>query len=139
MSVATAEAAVKSWWELSATYGEPRAVMHHRIYTTTVPREQYEAFQFSIAGGKVLRESGVRAANGKTWDLTFRVVEYIEPVTLLTRYALDFWANGSPSRWYVRDHDHRAVIEAAYDRAVRLEAENAHSGLTDFYTVTDVV
>lgn len=138
MSVAPVEAAMKPWWELTEQYGEPRAVMHHRIYTTTVPREQHEAYAFNIAGGKVLRESGIRAADG-AWGQTIRVVEYLEPATLATRYALDFWTGGRGGKWYVVDHDTRAVIEAVYDAAVRLEAERAGRGLADHFTATDVV
>ncbi|MFF4902332.1 hypothetical protein [Streptomyces sp. NPDC001068] len=138
MSVAPVEAALKPWWELSAQFGEPRAVMHHRIYSTTVPREQHDAYAFNIAGGKVLRESGIRTAEG-AWGQTIRVVEYLEPVTLATRYALDFWTGGRGGKWYVVDHTTRAVIEAVYIAAVRMEAENAGHGLADHFTVTDVV
>jgi hypothetical protein len=138
MSVVTAEAAVKPWWELADQYGEPRAVMHHRIHSTTVPRERHKAYAFNIAGGKVLRESGMRAADG-AWALTIRVVEYLEPVTLATRYALDFWTGGRGGKWYVVDHATRAVIEAVYDAAVRLEAERAGRALADHFDVTDVV
>ncbi|MFK0159073.1 hypothetical protein ACIQVK_44265 [Streptomyces sp. NPDC090493] len=139
--------AVKPWWELAEQFGEPRAVMHHRIYSTTVPREQHEAYAFNIAGGKVLRESGVRAANGKTWALTIRLVEYIEPGTLRTRYALDFWTVAPGGKWYVADHDTRAVIEAVYEHTARTEAERPSLPVDDkrvgrgtaaYYDVTDV-
>ncbi|MFJ4880119.1 hypothetical protein ACIP93_33595 [Streptomyces sp. NPDC088745] len=146
MSVATIEMVMKPWWELARVYGEPRTVMHHASSSTTVPREQYEAYAFNIAGGKVLRESGVRAENG-TWALTIRLVEYIEPVTLRTRYALDFWTVTPGGKWYVADHDTRAVIEGIYDHAVRIEAlrpsiprdaERVGRGTAAYYDVTDV-
>jgi len=139
--------AVRPWWELAEQYGQPRTVMHHADYSSTVPREQREAYAFNIAGGKVLRESGVRAANGKTWALTIRLVEYIEPGTLRTRYALDFWTVAPGGKWYVADHDTRAVIERVYEHAVRIEAERPSApmdaervgrGPVAYFDVTDV-
>lgn len=148
MSVAPVEAAMKPWWQLAEQFGQPRTVMHHAACSLSVPREQHEAYAFNIAGGKVLRESGVRAANGKTWALTIRVVEYIEPGTLRTRYALDFWTAHRGGKWYVADHDTRAVIEALYDHAARIEAERPSIPAVDaervgrgpvaYYDVTDV-
>ncbi|MFJ4084973.1 hypothetical protein ACIP2Z_39270 [Streptomyces iakyrus] len=144
MSIALA---VKPWWELAEQYGQPRTVMHHATRSNAVPREQHAAYAFNIAGGKVLRESGVRAANGKTWALTIRLVEYIEPATLRTRFALDFWTVTPGGKWYVADHDTRAVIEAVYERAVRIEAERPSvpvdaervgRGTAAYYDVTDV-
>ncbi|MGX1267996.1 hypothetical protein [Streptomyces phaeoluteigriseus] len=143
MTLAPVEAVMKPWWELAAQYGEPRTVLHYAS-ATTVPREQHEAYAFNIAGGKVLRESGVRATGGKTWALVIRVVEYIEPVTLRVRYALDFW---SLAKWRTADHDTLAVIEALYDAVVRAEAvrptiaapaERVGRGPAAFYDVTDV-
>ncbi|GHH22464.1 hypothetical protein [Streptomyces lanatus] len=139
--------AVKPWWELAEQYGQPRTVMHHAAQSFPVPREQHEAYAFNIAAGKVLRESGVRAANGKTWALTIRLVEYIEPVTLRTRYALDFWTVTPGGKWYVADHDTRAVIEGVYEYAVHIEAdrpsvpvdaERVGRGPVAYYDVTDV-
>ncbi|MGP4046896.1 hypothetical protein [Streptomyces sp. 2A115] len=144
MSVATVEAAMKPWWELARQYGEPRTVLHSAS-RTSVPREQHEAYAFNIAGGKVLRESGVRDGSGQSWALTIRVVEYIEPVTLTVRYALDFW---SLAKWRTADHDTLAVIEALYDSVVRAEAQNptisapaerVGRGPAAYYDVTDVV
>ena len=138
--------AVKPWWELAHQFGEPRTVMHHAARSSSVPREQREAYRFNIAGGKVLRESGVRTADG-TWALTIRVVEYIEPVTLRIRYALDFWTVTPGGKWYVGDHDTRAVIEGVYEHAVRVEAERPSipmdaervgRGPVAYYDVTDV-
>ncbi|MEU1275634.1 hypothetical protein [Streptomyces sp. NPDC005799] len=143
MSVALA---VKPWWELAEQYGQPRTVMHHRLYSSSVPREQHAAYAFNIAGGKVLRESGVRAEDG-SWALTIRLVEYIEPATLRTRYALDFWTVTPGGKWYVADHETRAVIEAVYEHAVRIEAERPSvpvdakrvgRGAAAYYDVTDV-
>ncbi|MEV8344493.1 hypothetical protein [Streptomyces niveus] len=138
---------VKPWWELAEQYGEPRTVMAHNLYSPSVPREQHEAYAFNIAGGKVLRESGVRAADGKTWALTIRLVEYIEPATLRTRYALEFWTVTPGGKWYVADHDTRAVIEGVYEHAVCIEAERPSiprdaervgRGPAAYYDVTDV-
>lgn len=147
MSVALVEEAMKPWWELADQYGQPRTVMHHAAHSLSVPREQHEAYAFNIAGGKVLRESGVRTADGRTWALTIRVVEYIEPVTLRTRYALDFWADVPGGKWAVNDHGIRAVIEGCYDHKVRIEAERPSipvaperigRGPAAYYDVTDV-
>ena len=146
MSVATVEAAMKPWWELAEQYGQPRTVMHHAVYSPTVPREQHEADAFHVAGGEVLRESGVKTAPG-TWALTIRVVEYIEPVTLSVRYALDFWTGTPGGKWYVADHDARVVIAALYDAVVRIEAERPSvpvdaervgRGPVAYFDVTDV-
>lgn len=140
MSVALA---VRPWWELARQYGEPRTVLHYAS-RTTVPREQHEAYAFNIAAGQTLRESSVKAADGKSWALTIRVVEYIEPVTLKVRYALDFW---SLAKWRTADHNTLAVIEALYDSVVRAEAqsptipaptERVGRGPAAYYDVTDV-
>lgn len=146
MSPALAETAMKPWWVLADLYGQPRTVMHHAARSFSVPREQHEAYRFNIEGGKVLRESGVRNADG-TWALTIRVVEYIEPVTLAIRYALDFWADVPGGKWAVNDHDTRAVIEGLYDHKVHIEAmrpsiprdaERVGRGPAAYYDVTDV-
>ncbi|MFE6639525.1 hypothetical protein ACFVFT_38575 [Streptomyces tendae] len=144
MSVAPVEAVLKPWWELARHYGEPRTVLHYAC-RTAVPREQHEAYAFNIAGGKVLRESGVRVTGGKTWALVIRVVKYIEPVKLRTRYALDFWAG---EKWRTADHDALVVIEALYEAVVHAEAlrptitapaQRVGHGPATYYDVTDVI
>lgn len=135
--------AVKTWVELAEQYGQPRTVLHHANYSLPIPREQHEAYAFNIAGGRELRESTVKAADG-TWDLIIRLVEYIEPGTLAVRYALDFW---SVNKFFTVDHGTRAVIEAVYEASVRLEAERPSipmpaervgRGPAAYYDATDV-
>lgn len=145
MSVALA---VKPWWELADQFGgEPRVIMHFRSRSTVIPHEQYEAYEFSIAGGEVLRESGLRAPNGSEWRQSIRLIRYVEPVTLSIRFALDFWTDLRGGKWFVADHDVRAVIEGAYEDAVRREAarpslaalpERLGRGPVGYFDETDV-
>ncbi|MFB6629938.1 hypothetical protein ACFCWY_08590 [Streptomyces sp. NPDC056362] len=115
--------ALRPWQELTRQFGEPRLIAHCRSASTTVPTRQYSAYAFNIAGGKVLRESGLLHQDGVTWRQSIRVVQYIEPVTLDTRFALDFWTGQRGGKWFVADHAVLAVIEGVYEDVVRREAE----------------
>ncbi|MGY4935868.1 hypothetical protein ACWD7T_33180 [Streptomyces sp. 900116325] len=134
----------KSAAELEALYGPMRRIEHHQNYSTDVPREQYEAFRFNIAAGKRLRESVITGADG-TSDLIIWVSEYIEPGTLATRYAVDYW---SVTGYWTTDHDVRVMAELSYEIAVRAEfaaptlalsLDRFSRGLASFYDVTDVI
>ncbi|MEU6462195.1 hypothetical protein [Streptomyces sp. NPDC046976] len=135
MSVALAEAVMKPWWVMAGQYGHPRTVMHYAGHSCAVPREQWAAYAFNIAGGRTLRQSGVKAP-ATAWALTIWLVKYIEPATLTTRYALDYW---SAAKWWVADHGTRAVVEALYDATARAQAECTGSSPAAFYDVTDVI
>jgi hypothetical protein len=132
--------------ELAEQYGPMRTVMHHAIPSAEVPREQHEAYAFNILGGRKVRESVIKGTDG-TPDLIIWVSEYIEPVTLAMRYAVDYW---SVDGYWTRDHAVRAMAELSYEEAVRAEfARPSKSlrlsparfmgGLASFYDVTDVI
>ncbi|MFD9394993.1 hypothetical protein ACFWBB_30975 [Streptomyces sp. NPDC060000] len=135
--------AVKPLEELTEQYGPMRTVLHCEA-PTAVPRQQQPTYTFNILGGQKLRESLITDANGHA-DLNIRFVEYIDPVSGWTRYAVDYWSINS---YWATDHVHRAVAEAAYEDAVRAEfaeptltlsPERRLGGLARFYDVTDVV
>ncbi|MGW0033041.1 hypothetical protein ACWDXD_24895 [Streptomyces sp. NPDC003314] len=138
--------AVKPWRQLVKQFGEPRVIAHFRSESTSVPVHQHSAYAFNIAGGKVLRESGLLYPNGVDWRQSIRVVEYIEPVTLDTRFALDFWTDRG-GKWLLADHAVRLVMEAVYEDVVRAEAklpslaalpEHVGHGPAAYFTLTDV-
>ncbi|MFG2986165.1 hypothetical protein ACGFYQ_33775 [Streptomyces sp. NPDC048258] len=134
--------AVKPLPRLNAQYGPMRTVLHATKRTDVAP-EQRDAFTLNLLGGKELRESYIRAADGSA-DLTIRFVEYIDPVTHKILYAIDYW---SVAGYWATDHPIRAVAEKAYEEAVRVEfahptlplsPERFKGGLAHFYDVTDV-
>ncbi|MEU9783621.1 hypothetical protein AB0H92_22100 [Streptomyces phaeochromogenes] len=138
--------ALKPLDELFAQHGPMRTVIHHAMHETAVPREQYAVYAHNVFAGKTLRESVVKADNG-TPIVVIRLAEYIEPVTLATRYAVDYWSLGG---FWTTDHEVRAVAEAAYEEAVRQEFANPTrwlrlsparflGGLAHFYDETDVL
>ncbi|WP_326724722.1 hypothetical protein OHT59_40655 [Streptomyces sp. NBC_00243] len=134
--------AVKSMDELTVQYGPMRTVLHHKD-ATEVPREQHATYTFAILGGNKLRESAILSAGYHA--LSIDLIEYIDPVTGTTRYAVHHWA--FPVEW-ATDHDMRAVAELAYEDAVRgefarptlrLSLERSTRGLASFYDRTDVI
>ncbi|GAA5070500.1 hypothetical protein [Streptomyces similanensis] len=130
--------------ELEVQHGPMRLIDHHAARSFAVLREQREAYAFNIAGGRKLRESVITGADGNA-DLIIRAVEYIEPVTLTIRYAVDYW---SIRAYWTADHNMCTVAEAAYEEAVRgefarptltLDRDRFTRGLASFYDVTDVI
>jgi hypothetical protein len=134
--------ATKPMPQLAAQYGPMRPVVHS-TNQIDIPSELQETYTFSLLAGKELRKSLIK--RGRFIVLSIDFVEYIDPVSQLTRYAVHYWA--FPRTWAV-DHSVRMVAERAYEDAVRAEFaaatltpshEQATRGLASFYTVTDVI
>ncbi|MET9776085.1 hypothetical protein ABZ023_17825 [Streptomyces sp. NPDC006367] len=129
--------------ETTARFAEMRTVLHSDA-PTDIPREQSDAYSFSILAGKTLRESVINGGDGHP-DLIVRCVEYIDPVTQKTRYGVDYW---SVHRYWSSDHGSRALAEMSYEKAVRdefakptlmLTRARFTAGLASFYDATDVI
>ncbi|MFF9901321.1 hypothetical protein [Streptomyces longispororuber] len=126
--------------QLSERYGPMRPVLGTNA--TELRREQRSTYTFALLGGKTLRESLIKDSGCTV--LSIALVEYIDPVTLKTRYAVHHCA--FPVEW-ATDHPVRLVAESAYEDAVRAEfaaptltlsREQFTRGLASFYDVTDV-
>lgn len=128
--------------ELTTQYGPMRTVISSDT-PTDVPRERADAYRFNLLGGDVLRESVINDENGDAM-LIIRCVQYSDPVTGATRYAVDYW---SVLRYSASDHSTRVLAELSYEEAVRgefarptlrLSPQRFTRGLASFYDVTDV-
>ncbi|MFJ4988680.1 hypothetical protein ACIP9H_33385 [Streptomyces sp. NPDC088732] len=135
--------ALKPLPALHAQFGPPRVILSATGRTDIMP-EQIEAFRFNLLAGKTLRESVINGTDG-TPDLIIRCASYIDPVTRVVRYAVDYW---SVLDYYAIDTTVRAVSEAMYEGVVRgefaaptlrLDLGRFTRGLASFYDVTDVI
>lgn len=134
--------AIKPQAELVDQYGPMRTVLRSHGPTDVQP-EQHETYSLVVSGGKPLRQS--RIGSSLRPVLVVRLVEYADPVTGRTRYAVESW---TPARFLVSDHEHRLIAEMAYEKAVRdeyaatsvppLSPARFVGGLALFYDVTDV-
>ncbi|AKN68695.1 hypothetical protein QR97_01745 [Streptomyces sp. PBH53] len=126
---------------LTASYGALRVVAIDFGPADIAPQD-HTVYSLEILTGKTLRQSVINGQHGPI--LTIRVVEYTDPVTAETRYAVEEW---STIGFRTRDHSVRAVVEVEYERLVREEFSNPSlaldparftAGLATFYDVTDV-